>query len=363
MNGNLKTAVSGPDSDIIREATDNFTGRLANQTNLHFLPGNDRKMAAAAQLQISYKRAGNLKLHEDESYTLEINSTKINLTAATDLGAAHGLKTLLQFLQKDARGFYFRGAKINDAPRFPWRGLLIDVARHFIPVPVLKRNIDAMAAAKLNVLHWHLSDDQAFRVESKALPKLHQTGSGGQFYSQQQVKEVIKYAAAKGIRVIPEFDMPAHATAMIAAYPELASNDSTYGLPERWGILNVSIDPTKESTYQLLEKFFVEMTALFPDEYFHIGGDENDGRQWKRSPRIQQFMSENGLKDVHALQLYFNKRIAKLLAANGKKMVGWDEILNPDLPKTAVIQSWRGNKSLVKAAQQGHQVILSNGYY
>jgi hexosaminidase len=257
--------------------------------------------------------------------------------------------------------------QIYDQPRFPWRGLLIDAARHFMPMPVIKRNLDAMEAVKLNVLHWHLTDDQGFRVESKVLPRLHEVSK--QYYTQAQVREILAYAAARGIRVVPEFDMPGHTTSWIAAYPELASNDSTYGLTTRWGVLNISIDPTRETTYQLIDKLLGEMTALFPDEYFHVGGDENNGQQWRRNPRIANYMRENGFvnakkqPDKHALQLYFSQRILQKMNAYHKKMIGWDEILGPGLPESAVIESWRGQKGLIDAVKSGHSALLANGYY
>jgi hexosaminidase len=291
----------------------------------------------------------------------------IALSANTSFGVLRGLATLRQLLTADRKAYYFPETEIGDIPRFAWRGLLIDAVRHFQPVPVIKRNLDAMAAVKLNVLHWHLSDDQGFRVESKVLPRLHQVS--GQYYTQAQVREVLRYAAARGIRVVPEFDMPGHTTAWMAAYPELASNDSTYGIPQTWRTLNIALDPTKETTYQLIDKVLGEMTALFPDPYFHIGGDENDGRQWRRSPRIMAwakengFVKDNGQLDKHGLQTYFNRRVLQYTNKYGKIMIGWDEILGPGLPPEAVIQSWRGRKGLNEAVKANHPALLSNGYY
>jgi len=320
-------------------------------------------------LTIRYGRVGVVKLGEDESYSLRVTPVGIALTAATSLGALRGLATLEQLLTQEKHSYYFPEVDITDQPRFPWRGLLIDAARHFMPLPIMKRNLDAMAAVKLNVLHWHLSDDQGFRVESKQLPKLHQVAAAGEYYTQAQVREVVKYAAARGIRVVPEFDLPGHTTALIAAYPVLASNDSTYAPAQRWGVLNIAVDPTRESTYQLLDTLLTEMTSLFPDPYFHIGGDENNGQQWRRNPRIAEYMrankmvKDNGKFDTHALQTMFTRRLLPVLAKRGKIMVGWDEILGPDLPSEVVIQSWRGRKSLYEAVKAGHPALLSNGYY
>ncbi|GAA3949180.1 beta-N-acetylhexosaminidase [Hymenobacter algoricola] len=323
---------------------------------------------APADLIIQYGRAGIItRADEDESYSLRVTPMGISLTAPTSFGVLRGLATLRQLLTADKKARYFPEADITDAPRFPWRGLLIDVARHFQPVPVIKRNLNAMAAVKLNVLHWHLSDDQGFRVESKVLPRLHAVS--GQYYTQAQVREVLRYAAARGIRVVPEFDVPGHTTAWLAAYPQLASNDSVYAPAQTWRTLNIAMDPTRETTYQLIDELLGEMTALFPDPYFHIGGDENDGRQWRRSPRIMAwakekgYLKDNGQLDKHALQTYFNRRVLASVQKYGKMMVGWDEILGPGLPTDAVIQSWRGRKGLAEAVKAGHPALLSHGYY
>jgi hexosaminidase len=220
-----------------------------------------------------------------------------------------------------------------------------------------------MASVKLNVLHWHLTEDQGFRVETKKFPELHLQGSDGLFYTQAEIRDVIRYAADRGIRVMPEFDMPGHATAWVVSHPEIASAPGPYTIERRPGIFDPTLDPTNEKTYKLLEPFFAEMAALFPDAYMHIGGDENEGKQWDANANIQAFMKKNGIKNNHELQTYFNKRILKFLQKNGKIMMGWDEIFQPDLPKDVVIHSWRGQKALADAARQGFQGVLSNGYY
>ncbi len=271
--------------------------------------------------------------------------------------------TLLQLLEGDKDGFYFPAVSIADRPRFAWRGLMIDSARHFQPVEVLKRNLDAMASVKMNVLHWHLTEDQGFRVETKKLPELHLMGSDGDFYTQEQIRDLIRYAADRGIRVMPEFDMPGHATAWVVSHPEIASAPGPYKIERQPGIFDPTLDPTNEKTYKLLETFFAEMSALFPDAYMHIGGDENEGKQWDANPKIQAFKKKNGIKDNHELQTYFNQRILKFLQKGGKIMMGWDEIFQPDLPKNVVIHSWRGQKALAEAAKQGFNGVLSNGYY
>jgi hexosaminidase len=252
---------------------------------------------------------------------------------------------------------------IQDRPRFPWRGLMIDVARHFMPVEVIKRNLDGMAAVKLNVFHWHLSDNQGFRVESKEFPKLQEMGSDGLFYTQDQVRDVIAYAQERGIRVVPEFDVPGHSTAWFVGYPQLASGPGPYQIERRWGVFDPAMDPTNEDVYKFLDKFIGEMAKLFPDQYFHIGGDEVNGKQWDANPKIQEWMRAHGIKNNEQLQTYFTNRVQKIVEKHGKTMIGWDEILNADSPKSVVIQSWRGQKSLADASRQGYRGLLSTGYY
>jgi hexosaminidase len=234
---------------------------------------------------------------------------------------------------------------IDDHPRFPWRGLHIDVSRHFIPLDVIRRNLDSMAAVKLNVFHWHLSDDQGFRIESKRFPKLQEMGSDGLYYTQDEVREIIQYARDRGIRVVPEFDIPGHATSWLVGYPELAATPGPFQIIRTWGVHDPTMDPANPEVYTFLDAFIGEMASLFPDAYFHIGGDEVKN------------------KAQQDLQQYFNQQVEKIVTKYRKRMEGWDEILNPALPKNIVIQSWRGPKSLAEAARQGYQGILSSGYY
>ncbi|QKG53469.1 beta-N-acetylhexosaminidase [Hymenobacter sp. BRD67] len=326
----------------------------------------------------TFKAAPLLALHReitgaatstDESYRLRINATGALLTAASPLGIQRGLATFRQVIEATPHGWRAQFCDIQDQPRFRWRGLLVDPARHFLPVAVVKRTIDGMAAVKLNVLHWHLCDDQGWRVESKLFPRLHTVGGATGYYTQAEVREVVRYAAQRGIRVVPEFDLPGHAGALLAAYPRLACNDSLRAVPTRWGVLNIALDPTRESTYTMLDSVLTEMSGLFPDPYFHIGGDENDGRQWRHNPRIVAFMQDKcflnakGYVDKHQLQNYFNRRMLSLLQKLGKTMVGWDEILGPDLPAPVVIESWRGPKGVADAVRLGHPALRAHGYY
>ncbi len=300
---------------------------------------------------------------EEESYTLDVKPTQATLHAPNVLGTLHGLQTFLQLVHVTPTGFAAPAVHIEDRPRFPWRGLMIDSGRHFTPIDVLKRNIDGMEAVKLNVLHWHLSENQGFRVESKSFPKLTELGSDGLFYTQAEVREIIEYARDRGIRVIPEFDMPGHATAWFVGYPQIASGAGPYKIEREWGVFDPAMDPTNDATYKFLEKLLAEMTALFPDAYFHIGGDEVNGKEWDANPKIQAFMKAHGLKNNKDLQHYFNQHVEKILEKHHKIMVGWDEILAPGLPKDSVVQSWRGQNSLAEAIKLGYRGLLSYGYY
>ena len=302
-------------------------------------------------------------LGEDESYTLEISSQRARLRAQTASGVYRGLASLQQLLTSDTTGWCLPGVTLHDRPRFPWRGLLVDVSRRWKPVAVIERTLDGMALVKLNVLHFHLTDDQGFRVESKRHPELTSQGSDGHFYTQAELREIVAYAAARGIRVVPEFDLPGHATSWLVSHPELSSGPGPYAIERHWGVFDPVMDPSNEGTYALLSDFFAEMAPLFPDPYVHLGGDENNGVQWSANLRIQAFIHDHRLKDNPGLHAYFNQRVGAILAQLGKRMIGWDEILHPDLPRGDVIESWRGAESLASAAQQGFAGILAHGFY
>lgn len=300
---------------------------------------------------------------EDESYHLTVTPQNIELAAQTDVGAMHAMETLLQLVDTVNGTCRLPAVTIHDAPRFQWRGFMVDVSRHFEPVDEIKHTLDGMAIAKLNVFHWHLSDDQGFRAESKKFPKLTELASNGQFYTQEQMREVVAYARARGIRVVPEFDMPGHSSSALVAYPELGAGEPIKQVPDTFGIPAGELDPTNEKVYKYIDTFVGEMADIFPDAYFHIGGDETKGATWMASPRVQEFMKKHDMKTPEELQTYFNKRLLPILQKHHKKMMGWDEILNPNLPKDIVVQSWRGEASLAQGAQQGYVGILSAPYY
>ncbi len=307
----------------------------------------------------------------DESYQLSIKDTGIKVVATTDFGALHALASLSQLIADSTNtdssakpsSLQLPRLEIKDFPRFPWRGLMIDSVRHFLPVETIKRQLTGMAAAKLNVFHWHLTDDQGWRIESKQYPKLHELASDGQYYLQQEIRDIVAYAGLLGIRVVPEVDVPGHASAIAVAYPELMSAEKTYSMEDHWGVFEPLLDPSKPEVYTFVDRLVKELTTLFPDEYLHIGGDEVNPKQWQESQNVQAFMKENGLNDTSDLHAHFNQTIAHTLAKHQRKMMGWDEIFHPDLPKNIMIQSWRGMESLSKIATAGYQGLLSTGYY
>ena len=364
IDASFRVATEGHKDARLEAAISRASRRLEGRTGFEFssaAPLNSHP--ATLLIQCAGPGSAVPSVREDESYSLDVSDKQAILKAATVVGALRGLETFLQLLEGDRAGYFIPSVSIQDKPRFQWRGLMIDAGRHFQPVEVIKRNLDGMAAVKLNVLHWHLTEDQGFRIESKRFPRLHQMGSDGLFYTQDQVRDVIAYARERGIRVMPEFDMPGHATSWLVGHPEFGSAPGPYQIQRKNGIFDPALDPTREELYKFLESFFTEMAQLFPDEYIHIGGDENEGHHWTKSEQIQAFMKSKGIKDNHTLQAYFNQRVLKILQKLGKKMIGWDEILHPDLPKDTAIHSWRGPESLAEAARKGYDGILSAGYY
>jgi hexosaminidase len=363
VDSSFSLAFTGYAEPRLERAGERFLRQLARQTGLliSLKPGKGTKATLVVQTDHSSKEIQ--EVGEDEGYVLEVTTAGAKLTAPTPLGAMHGLQTFLQLADVSPNGFAAPALKIQDQPRFPWRGLMIDSARHFIPLDVVRRNIDGMEAVKMNVFHWHLSENQGFRVESRKYPKLHELGSDSLYYTQDEIRDLIAYAKDRGIRVVPEFDMPGHSTAWFVGHPELASGKGPYGIERKWGIFDPAMDPTNEKVYKFLDDFIGEMAKLFSDHYFHIGGDEVNGKEWDANPKIQAFKNAHDLKNNDALQAYFSGRVQKLVVKHGKTVIGWDEVLVEGVPKDIVIQSWRGQASLAKAAKQGYRGILSNGYY
>ena len=354
IDGHFGIALKGYQEPRLERAQQRFLDLLSRETGIP-LWREARLKAPHFLVQTGGPSAPTQQLGDDESYRLEVSTTDVQLTAPNPIGVFRGLQTFLQLVRVTPRSFSVPVVTIDDQPRFPWRGLLIDSGHRFVPVSVIKRNLDGMEAVKLNVFHWRFADDQGFHVESRKFPFLQQKGSGGFYYSQDEVREIIGYAHDRGIRVVPEFDMPCHTASWFLGYPELSSGQDP--------LKSSAIDPTRESTYSFLTGFIGEMAALFPDSYFHAGGDECDPKEWEGNPRIQQFMRAHAIKDGAALQAIFTARVEKIIASQKKIMVGWDEILQPGAPKDVVIQSWRGPESLAEAARNGYRGVLSSGYY
>jgi hexosaminidase len=363
ITGSFSVALSGYQEARLERAKARFLTTLGHQTGLVFGPPSSDPAKATLLVATDHESKPVEEPGEDEAYALDVTAGGAKIHAANPLGSLHGLQTFLQLVSITAEGFAVPVVSIADQPRFVWRGLMIDSARHFIPLNVIKRNLDGLEAVKMNVFHWHLSDNEGFRVESKKFPKLQESGSDGQFYTQEEIRDVIAYARDRGIRVVPEYDMPGHSTAWFVGYPELASGPGPYELERKWGVFDPAMDPSNEKTYKFLDAFIGEMAKLFPDPYFHIGGDEVNGKEWDSNPKIQEFMKAHNLKSDVELQAYFSQRIQDLVTKHGKTPVGWDEIFVPGVSKNILIHSWRGPEALAAAAQQGYRGILSNGYY
>ncbi|HEX6636112.1 MAG TPA: family 20 glycosylhydrolase, partial [Steroidobacteraceae bacterium] len=320
-----------------------------------------------------------------EGYSLVTTPDRVTITAAAPPGLFYGGVTLWQLATAKAQqgiGVNVPAVTITDAPRFSWRGMHLDSARHFQSVEYVKQFIDWMALHKLNVFHWHLTDDQGWRIQIKKYPKLTSVGAWrvpagpaaradvdpktgkprmiGGFYTQEQIREVVAHAAARHITIVPEIEMPGHATAAVVAYPELAVSGTKppRAVPEEWGIFPTLFN-VDDSTFTFLENVLAETIELFPGQYIHVGGDEAKKDEWQKSPRVQAFMKANGIADEHALQSYFIQRIEKFINAKGRKLIGWDEILEGGLAPNATVMSWRGIDGAIAAANAGHDTVLA----
>jgi len=385
LTENFNVAIHEAAGDtILVKALNRMYQTLNRRSGLYFKQRyiSSKNNSDTASLQVTVDKSVPPLPGVDESYSLSITNNRVNLKAPTTLGALHGLETILQLLTKNKNGeFFFPVIAIQDAPRFSWRGLMIDVSRHFIPVDVLKRNIDAMAAVKMNVLHLHLTDNEGFRVESKTFPQLQNKGSNGDYYTQAQIKELISFAEGRGIIIVPEFDMPGHTKSWFAGYPQLASTPGPYepGPPidfhsvkqmDLSSIMQLvnnapfpAIDPTKESTYEFINKFIAEMSSLFSSPFIHIGADENNGVAWKNNPSIVAFMKAHNIANTHALQAYFVERVNKIVAKHHKQMIGWEELFSKNLAKDVTVQVWQNAAYTKQALDNGNPVLISKGFY
>ena len=362
-----------------------FWSTFGFEPHVSFHSGSDKP---AVYLLVSKVRDETLG---DEGYQLEVDPLKIKITANGKAGLFYGMQTLKQLIPAPEEQFPFLDSvrqipcvSIIDHPRFPWRGLMLDVSRHFFTVQEVKRYIDQMVQYKFNVFHWHLSDDQGWRVEIKSLPKLTEIGAWrvprkgiwwsfdppgagekateGGFYTQDQIRDVVKYAADRHVTVLPEIDVPGHSLALIASYPELSSTGKQYPVnpgSKFYTIDDNSLCPGKEVVFEVLDKIFTEMAPLFPGEFIHIGGDECNKSFWKTSPECLALMKRENIKDMNELQSWFIKRLEKMLKSKGKKLIGWDEILEGVLAPEATVMSWRGMDGGIQAAKMGHHVVMT----
>lgn len=317
------------------------------------------------------------------AYNMEVNAKGVYIGGDNATGTFYGVQTLLQLLPTEkASSLPVSYLTIKDYPRFQYRGLHLDVSRHFFPVSFVKRYIDYIALHKMNYFHWHLTDDQGWRIEIKKYPNLtkagawrngtiigHHPGTGndsiryGGFYTQKEVKEIVDYAAKRYITVLPEIEMPGHASAALTAYPYLGCTGGPYEVQQTWGVFNEVFCAGNDSVFTFLQNVLDEVMPLFPSKYVHIGGDECPKESWKKCPKCQKRMTDNKLKDEHELQSYFIQRMEKYLNSKGKTIIGWDEILEGGLAPNAVVMSWRGEQGGIEAAKQNHDVIMTPGNY
>lgn len=328
------------------------------------------------------------RMPDHEAYRLQVDEQKIVIRAGAPAGAFYALQTLRQLLPADfeasnrARevlGWPVPCTRIEDAPRFPYRGMHLDVGRHFFPVDFIKKYIDLLALHKFNRFHWHLTEDQGWRIEIKQYPKLQEIAAWrketlighysdqphrfdgrryGGYYTQDEIREVVRYAAERHITIVPEIELPGHSLAALSAYPELACTPGPFEAATKWGVFEDVFCP-KEETFTFLENVLTEVMALFPGEYIHIGGDECPKDRWKTCPSCQALLQKEGLKDEHELQSYFIRRIERFLNSKGRQIIGWDEILEGGLAPNATVMSWRGTEGGIAAARQGHKVIMT----
>jgi len=313
------------------------------------------------------------------AYSMDVSKSSVSITANDESGVFYGMQTLLQLLPvQKTQALNIPAVQIKDAPRYQYRGMMLDVGRHFFPVEFVKKYIDYMALHKMNNLHWHLTEDQGWRIEIKKYPKLaevaayrngtiigHFPGTGndgiryGGFYTQEEIKDIVQYAAKRYINVVPEIEMPGHSSAALTAYPSLGCTGGPYKVQETWGVFNDVYCAGNDSVYSFLEDVIDEVLALFPSKYIHVGGDECPKESWKKCAKCQQRIKALHLKDEHELQSYFIQRMEKYINSKGRTLIGWDEILEGGLAPNAVVMSWRGEKGGIEAAKQKHDVIMT----
>ncbi|NOQ25278.1 MAG: family 20 glycosylhydrolase [Bacteroidales bacterium] len=384
----------------------NSSFKLNKNTTIVFQNGNEGFETVALYLQDEIKKSHKLELKitrsdnqpskntilllQDlksefgkEDYSLVSTKKSVNISSSAPNGAFYGVQTLLQLIDinkvdgKIEFSHIIPGVRIHDSPRFNWRGMHLDVCRHYNDKEFVKKYIDLIAMHKMNTFHWHLTEDQGWRIEIKKYPKLTEIGSvrsetmieknwdefdgvpHGGFFTQEDIKEIVQYASDRFITIVPEIEMPGHSLAALAAYPEYGCTGGPYEVEKTWGVFDDVYCAGNNNTFEFLEDILAEVIELFPGEYIHVGGDECPKEEWKKCPKCQKRIKEEGLKDEFELQSYFIHRIEKFLIANNKKLIGWDEILEGGLAPEASVMSWRGTEGGIKAAKMGHDVVMS----
>lgn len=407
---NSAVFVLGNELSVIFNTKDEQTNKYANQF-IRFLEkagiqvlNESSKKGNAITISLNKKKRPEIDI---EGYKLTVTDSNIALSANEAAGIFNGLQTLRQLLPASMENTRYsktepisiKGCEIIDYPRFKWRGLMLDVSRHFFTVDEVKTYIDKMSQYKFNVFHWHLSDDQGWRIEIKSLPKLTEVGAWrvprngrfgehreepkdgeeatyGGYYTQEEIKDVVKYAAERNITIVPEIDLPGHCMAALAAYPELSTKKEPkfvspgskfsewYGDGTFKMLIENMLNPADEKVYEFVDKVFTEVAGLFPGEYIHMGGDECYHGYWEEDPSVQEFMKKNNIDNSEKLQSYFVKRVGKIISSKGKKMIGWNEILlGGGLAENAAVMSWQGMEEGIKASQMGHNVVMSPTTY
>lgn len=339
-----------------------------------------KQPASASGIHLNFER---MDKNIAGAYTLQVDKKGVSIAGDNEAGVFYGVQSLIQlFPVQKSSSLVIPFVSINDYPRFQYRGLMLDVGRHFFPIDFVKRYIDYIALHKMNYFHWHLTEDQGWRIEIKKYPLLtsvggyrnntiigHFPGTGndntrhGGFYTQDQVKEIVAYAAKRYITVVPEIEMPGHSSAALTAYPYLGCTGGPYKVQETWGVFNELYCAGNDSVFTFLQNVLDEVIPLFPSKYLHIGGDEAPKVRWKACPKCQKRIKDNNLKDEHELQSYFIQRMEKYVNSKGKTIIGWDEILEGGLAPNAVVMSWRGEKGGIEAARQNHDVIMTPTTY
>jgi hexosaminidase len=375
--------ILAPADDETKLAADFFANLVRNSTGMS-LPVEEGKKPAKGSVFMTLDTA----IENDEGYELTVTHKKVIVRGGSAAGLFYAVQTMRQIMPTELESpsiverlvLTIPACEIKDEPRFGYRGMHLDVGRHMFPIAYIKRYIDMIALHKMNRFHWHLTEDQGWRIEISKYPNLTTTGAyrketlvghGGRkpfefdgkpyggFYTKDEVKEIVEYARSKFITVIPEIEMPGHAMAALASYPELGCTGGPYEVQTRWGVFDDVYCAGKEETFSFLEDVLTEVMELFPSEYIHIGGDECPKTRWKKCPLCQKRMKEEGLKNEHELQSYFIKRIEKFVLSKGRKIIGWDEILEGGLAPEATVMSWRGTTGGIEAARQKHDVIMT----